>query len=704
MNNQKKRAVQRHIITLALSLILVFTPVTYISANAASSISAADVQTAVNYAVNWYNSGRLYYYYYCQAFVNQVWKESLGLSTSRCCAKNAYDVDLVSTSRDNIPVGASIYFAGGGGKCSNCGQTPGHVAFYIGNNEIIHVWGKAFDKNGNLIRMKDGTLAGSVLRTTINWVESKGYKYSGWGYNGGRQLESIVSTPAHVHSYNDKGYCSCGQEYPYAVNNSSFAGRINQKVYLKTRPYGAETTTRTLYKGDSVSIVAYTANHYGSDHIWYKTAQGDWVYCGSVDKVQTSTQKPSLSISGQNAPTKLNVGDNFGVRGIISTDCGTITKVYGAIINSSGTTVQSGSYSPNTASHNLQYSINNDLVFNKLPTGNYTYKVTATAVNGSKSTTLMLINSSFTVGSPAATTQKPSLSISGQNAPTRLNVGDNFGVRGIISTDCGTITRVYGAIINSSGTTVQSGSYSPNTASHNLQYSINNDLVFNKLPTGNYTYKVTATAANGSESTTLTLINSSFTVGSPAATTQRPSLSISGQNAPTRLNVGDNFGIRGIISTDCGTITRVYGAIINSSGTTIQSGSYSPNTASHNLQYSINNDLVFNNLSAGNYTYRVTATAVNGSESTTLTLINSSFTVGSPAAATENTRTGVVSIPSSWDNLSIRSGPSTNYSIVGSMNQGAVCTVYPDRAQNGWYYVNYNGVTGYASGNCINLR
>ena len=287
-------------------------------------------------------------------------------------------------------------------------------------------------------------------------------------------MESIVSTPAHVHSYNDKGYCSCGQEYPYAVNNSSFAGRINQKVYLKTRPYGAETTTRTLYKGDSVSIVAYTANHYGSDHIWYKTAQGDWVYCGSVDKVQTSTQKPSLSISGQNAPTKLNVGDNFGVRGIISTDCGTITRVYGAIINSSGTTIQSGSYSPNTASHNLQYSINNDLVFNKLPTGNYTYKVTATAVNGSKSTSL--------------------------------------------------------------------------------------------------------------------------------------------------------------------------------------------------------------------------------------TLIDSSFTVGNPTAATENTRTGVVSIPSSWDNLSIRSGPSTNYSIVGSMNQGAVCTVYPDRAQNGWYYVNYNGVTGYASGNCINLR
>ena len=63
---------------------------------------------------------------------------------------------------------------------------------------------------------------------------------------------------------------------------------------------------------------------------------------------------------------------------------------------------------------------------------------------------------------------------------------------------------------------------------------------------------------------------------------------------------------------------------------------------------------------------------------------------------------GTVDIPSSWDNLSIRSGPSTNYQIVGSMNDGVQCTVYPDKTSNGWYYVNYNGVWGYASGKQIN--
>jgi len=68
-----------------------------------------------------------------------------------------------------------------------------------------------------------------------------------------------------------------------------------------------------------------------------------------------------------------------------------------------------------------------------------------------------------------------------------------------------------------------------------------------------------------------------------------------------------------------------------------------------------------------------------------------------------NSVVGTVDIPSSWDNLSIRSGPSTNYQIVGSMNDGVQCTVYPDKTCNGWYYVNYNGIWGYASGKQINI-
>ena len=75
---------------------------------------------------------------------------------------------------------------------------------------------------------------------------------------------------------------------------------------------------------------------------------------------------------------------------------------------------------------------------------------------------------------------------------------------------------------------------------------------------------------------------------------------------------------------------------------------------------------------------------------------------GKSEGALGNSIVGVVDIPSSWENLSIRSGPSTNYQIVGSMNDGVRCNVYPSKTKNGWYYVEYNGIYGYAAGNRIN--
>ena len=59
---------------------------------------------------------------------------------------------------------------------------------------------------------------------------------------------------------------------------------------------------------------------------------------------------------------------------------------------------------------------------------------------------------------------------------------------------------------------VQSSYYNPDSASVNLRYTINNDLIFNRLASGSYTYCVQATARNGTQETTQTLIYSDFTV------------------------------------------------------------------------------------------------------------------------------------------------------------------------------------------------
>ncbi|MBQ7437158.1 MAG: RICIN domain-containing protein [Oscillospiraceae bacterium] len=109
--------------------------------------------------------------------------------------------------------------------------------------------------------------------------------------------------------------------------------------------------------------------------------------------------------------------------------------------------------------------------------------------------------------------------------------------------------------------------------------------------------------------------------------TVMPVLSITEYNYPSDIEKGSNFGIRGIVQTSAGVITEINGYILDGNGNVIQSSRKTPNETSHNLRYSINNDLVFGKLTAGDYIYRVAATAVNGDQTATQTLIDSTFTV-----------------------------------------------------------------------------
>lgn len=205
-----------------------------------------------------------------------------------------------------------------------------------------------------------------------------------------------------------------------------------------------------------------------------------------------------------------------------------------------------------------------------------------------------------------------------------MTLGSNFGLRGIISTDCGVITSVNSYILNNaSGNSVsgQHGYYEPNTTSFNIRSTINNDLIFDNLSIGSYTYCVVITAENGTESSTRT-ISRSFTVEAPAgASYQTPTISVSGEVSPSgTLTQGSNFGLRGIISTDCGKITLCRGYILEvKDGDSVikQRCEYMPNATSIDIRTTINNNLIFNDLPAGSYKYYVLVVAENGSESTT---------------------------------------------------------------------------------------
>lgn len=398
--------------------------------------------------------------------------------------------------------------------------------------KITSVTGSILDSSGNTVSGQSRTYAPNAasfnIRTTINNdlifnnLPAGSYKYyvKAVAKNGNQSGELTISRAFTVggaeqcsHSYNSLGVCEkCGQSYPYEIKKANFSVTIVDKAYVQSKPYGDSAYYKsTLSDGTEVTVTGTTKNHYGNT--WYQMTDGSWISsdrCTTVSQKQTD-QKPTITISGEVSPSgALTLGSNFGLRGIISTDCGVITSVNSYILNNaSGNSVsgQHGYYEPNTTSFNIRSTINNDLIFDNLSIGSYTYCVVITAENGTESST-RTISRSFTVEAPAgASYQTPTISVSGEVSPSgTLTQGSNFGLRGIISTDCGKITICRGYILkvmdDGDSRTEQRCEYTPNAASIDIRTTINNNLIFDNLPAGSYKYYVLVVAENGSESTT----------------------------------------------------------------------------------------------------------------------------------------------------------------------------------------------------------
>ena len=592
------------------------------------------------------------------------------------------------------------------------------MAFISCNDDGLYVLGYS----GNL---NDPGGAPILLKyfTYADFISAYGNRQI-WLRNANQSLNSAV--PQCVHNYNSLGACDkCGKSYPYTVSKSIFNVTLAAKANAQSKPYGHSAYYKsTLPAGTTVAVAATTKNHYGNT--WYQMTDGNWICsdrCKSFSQ-KVDDKKPAVTISGEVSPSgTLKQGSNFGLRGAITTDCGKITSVTGSILDSSGNTVsgQSKTYMPNAASFDIRTTLNNNLIFNKLPAGSYTYYVKAVAENGTQSAqwtlsrkftigaaeqcvhsynslgvcdkcgqayayTVTKANFSVTIvdkayvqskpygnsayykstlsnGTTVSVTgtaknhygnvwyqmadgnwissdrcktvtqetfdQKPTITISGEVSPSgTLTQGSGFGLRGVISTDCGKLTSVTGYIMDGSGNKVsgQIGSYTPNTTSFDIRTTINNDLIFNYLAEGTYTYVVYAAAQNGAQSTNFSFYRA-FIIAGVKKTTAVPTITLSDATLPSTLAVGSNFGIRGIVQTDIGQITKVYGAIVDSSGATVQDAVYYPNTAEHNLRYSINNDLIFNDLPAGSYMYIVQACAENDGAESSKQVISQPFAV-----------------------------------------------------------------------------
>ena len=330
------------------------------------------------------------------------------------------------------------------------------------------------------------------------------------------------------------------------------------------------------------------------DGFWYIKNKTHTSSTTSV--TSTASNSGSLpTISGNNTPSSLTVGQYFTLTGTISS--GTkLTSVTVGVYNTSGSMVTGKTVKPNTTSYSIS-NIDPYVYFNNLSAGTYYYRVSATNSAGTK----QLINSKFTVTASYAT-------ISGNNAPSSLTAGQYFTLTGTISS--GTkLTSVTVGVYNTSGSMVTGKTVKPNTTSYSIS-NIDPYVYFNNLSAGTYYYRVSATNSAGTKQ----LVNSKFTVTAAAA-------KASGINYPTSLKAGQYFTLKGSISS--GTkLTSVTVGVYNTSGTMVTGKTVKPNTTSYSIT-NIDPYVYFNKLSAGTYYYRGYATNSAG----TTMLYNYKFTV-----------------------------------------------------------------------------
>lgn len=246
---------------------------------------------------------------------------------------------------------------------------------------------------------------------------------------------------------------------------------------------GVITQTSGLFESANVSVPP-------KSHIPHKESTG-------TDRKEEST----LKITGATKPTTLNLGDYFGLQGIISSNY-IILTVTGEIRDSNGNTIQSVTDEPQDTQYSLSGEIDNNLIFNDLSVGKYKYVITASDVSGCEK---KLIDQSFSVKEKKKSLQ---IRIIGATKPNTIREGDFFGLDGKIVSDY-PITEVYGCIQTKDGEVVQDITVYPNTTEYSLNGAIDNSLIFNYLSKGRYKYIIIATNSLGIQKT---LIDKSFTV------------------------------------------------------------------------------------------------------------------------------------------------------------------------------------------------
>lgn len=216
----------------------------------------------------------------CQTFVNAAFWYVYDTPQVDCCATMAWQNYCQSTSQDNIPLGACVYFDAPHIDAyldtDACQQYEGHVGIYVGDGTVVNLIG--------------GYVCWNKLSFLLDPSNGFGFTWRGWGWHGNLELVSCDHDYKTVKK-SDGSYTAicavCQEEYTLPALNTTVAGEYTVTRQsggaLCSAPYSnarLNTDAAKLTEGQKLNIVGSVVNAY--KNTWYKTEGGYWVYGGDV--------------------------------------------------------------------------------------------------------------------------------------------------------------------------------------------------------------------------------------------------------------------------------------------------------------------------------------------------------------------------------------------------------------------------------------
>ena len=358
---------------------------------------------------------------------------------------------------------------------------------------------------------------------------------------------------AEASTYLDQ--CSYTPTYA-SFETNVVAGRVYTQP-CTTAVDSSSSAYKLLPKGTAVTATGYVTNT--QSELWYQISLDGGSYYIIGTSLTFSSYLNDVAIYSAEAPSgNLTYGKSYDLKEVV-TSRHAIASVTASI---SGPTNLSYTLSPNV---HYRFAVSgtlldNNMTFNTLSTGSYTYTLKA-AVSASCPATsycssfTKTIASSFTVVSSSSDT----ITISNYSCPNAVSLGSSFGIYGTVTSATSNITSLTAGVFDEAGNRKTGKTVSPNARTYSLA-NVNNDIVFNILPVGYYYYRVIATNSSG----VYTVLDRSFVVYSgmvPPSITPTPTATptptpTATPSASTAYTLGDVNGDGTVTSADAALILR----------------------------------------------------------------------------------------------------------------------------------------------------